>query len=81
MSNHDYYERFKDNVVTVERLGGEVGIQAARILENLKDVQSATTADKVHATKTAREKYLAVLFLVRSDRNRYGALVRDIRNE
>jgi hypothetical protein len=29
MSNHDYYERFKDNVTTVEQLGGEVGTHAA----------------------------------------------------
>jgi hypothetical protein len=31
MSNHDYYERFKDNITTAERLGSEIGCHSSRI--------------------------------------------------
>jgi hypothetical protein len=81
MSNHDYYEKFRDNVTTVERLGGEVGTHASWIIALLKGIADPTTAQKVDATWSAKDRYLAVLFLLRSDQNRYGGLVRDIKNE
>jgi hypothetical protein len=44
------------------------------------DPNAATKDEKADAKKAAQEQYLAVAFLRRSDRNRYGQLLVDLEN-
>jgi hypothetical protein len=86
MSNHDDYERFKDNVTTLERLGGEIGCQAERIKALIEASSSSssslvTSVGRERAKTQAKDRYLAVLFLINCDQRRYGSLLRDIENE
>jgi hypothetical protein len=37
--------------------------------------------ERTHAKERAKDQYLAVMFLVNSDKKQYGALVQDIENE
>jgi hypothetical protein len=40
-----------------------------------------TPEERTHAKERAKDQYLVVMFLVNSDKKRYGALVQDIENE
>jgi hypothetical protein len=84
-SNHEYYEKFKDNISTAERLGSELGAHSSRI-EAILDVITAdpaapTDAELAKATVKAKDEYFSVCFIVNSCKRRYGTLVRDIENE
>ena len=85
LADNSYYEKFKDLVQTVESLGGEIGCQAERVFEHLKktaaDPNNPTPDETEAARLIAKDRYLAILFLVNSDRRRYGGLVRDITNQ
>jgi hypothetical protein len=84
-SNHEYFEKFKDNVATAERLGSEIGVQTQRvnvIVNNIAvDTDNPTRAEINRAKAIAKDGYLATCFLMNSDRKRYGGLIRDIENE
>jgi hypothetical protein len=83
-SNHDYFEKFKDNVSTAERLGSDIGQHLARvqsILDDIADNAEEPTAIKLSiARRAAKDGYLAICFLMNSDQRRYGGLIRDIEN-
>jgi hypothetical protein len=81
-SNHDYYERFKDNVTTIERLGGTFGIHESCVQEILtaKNISNLTSTQRKEAEKEAQDRFLAVLFLENCDKHRYGDMVVDIQN-
>ena len=68
-----------------ERAGGAVGVQEDRIITELEhvaiDADVHTEEERTRATQIARDKYLAVLFLLNSDKRRYGTLVTNISNE
>ena len=85
MSDNDYYQRFQDAVDVTERAGGAVGVQEDRIIAELEhvalDPDVPTEEERTRATQIARDKYLAVLFLLNSDKRRYGALITNISNE
>mmetsp|Transcript_15602 Transcript_15602/g.22623 ORF Transcript_15602/g.22623 Transcript_15602/m.22623 type:complete len:212 (-) Transcript_15602:6-641(-) len=85
MSNHVYYEKFKDNIMTAERLGGQIGVHEKRIDKALIEIaanpRQPSENEIVRAKAMAKDKYLAVCFIMNSDRRRYGALIRDIENE
>jgi hypothetical protein len=70
-------------VVNVESLGPEVGYSRLHIKEKLnntaKDLNSTTKSEIQDAT--TKVKQLVVQFLVNSDHQRYGELVRDIKND
>jgi hypothetical protein len=72
MSNHEYFEKFKDNVATAERLGGEIGVQTQRvdaILINIAvDNDIPTEAEVEHAKSIAKDRYIATVFLMNSER-------------
>jgi hypothetical protein len=82
-SNHDYYERFKDNVTTIERLGGTFGIHESCVQEILKakNITNPTSTQRKEAEKEAQDKFLAVLFLENCDKQRYGDMFVDIQND
>jgi hypothetical protein len=85
VSNHDYYEKFKDSVATAERLGSDIGQHNVRVTaiinETAVDPDVPTDAERSTAQDTAKDAYLAICFLMNSDKRRYGGLIRDIENE
>ena len=85
MANNEYYEKFKDLVTNSERLGGEIGVQTDRVNEILQDIatdpDAPTDNEREAARSQAKDEYLAILFLLNSDKKRYGNLMRDIENE
>jgi hypothetical protein len=83
-----YLEEFRSLVETFEHYGGEFGTYPT-ILETFKEV---TTDDKTKKDapkgtdtddikKIARNKALAIAFLKRADRRRYGVLWTDLENQ
>jgi hypothetical protein len=84
LSNSEYYETFKDKEATADRLGAGIGEHPTRVQERLVEVamdENNPTEDECWtATQEAKDKYLAWLFLVNSDKKRYGSLIRDIQN-
>ena len=85
MSDNNYYQRFHDVVDVAERTGGAVGVQEDRIIVELEhiaiDADIPTEEERTRATQIARDKYLAVLFLLNSDKHQYGTLVTNISNQ
>ena len=80
MSNSDYLEKLRDLVEVYEHLGGEHGTLKARIDSLLIDPELVDNDDRQDAKTKAREEYLAVLLLTKSDPKRYGSLVTDVEN-
>ena len=80
-----FLERFKELVHVYEELGGEPGASTARIQTKLNDIaanaNNPTNAELKQAKEKARDKYLGVLFLLKSDRSRLEQLVLDIEND
>ena len=80
MSNSDYQEKLRDLVEVYEHLNGEPGTLKAIVDSLLIDPEHADDDDRHEAKTKAREEYLAVLLLTKSDPKRYGMLVPDIEN-
>ena len=81
MSNSDYLEKLRELVEVYEHLGGEPGCSEARVNARLIDPEMAD-ADEIRGAKTeAREEYLAVMLLFKSDPKRYANLVADLENQ
>ena len=80
MTNSDYLEKVRELADMFEYLGGELGPSQARVDALLADPDTATDEEKEAAKATAREEYLAVILLTKSDPKRYAALVNDIEN-
>jgi hypothetical protein len=79
-SNHDTFEKFKDNVSTAERLGSDIRQQS--ILDDIADNAEEPTAIELGiARRAAKDRYLAICFLMNSDQRHYGGLIRDIENK
>ena len=80
-----FLERFKELVHVYEELGGEPGASTTRIQTKLNDIaankNNPTNAELKQAKEKARDEYLGVLFLLKSDRSRFGQLVLDIEND
>jgi hypothetical protein len=85
LPNNEYYEKFKDLVTNAERLGSIIGIHpdwVETILECIAvDSDNPTEMEKQQAHEKCKDPYLEVMFLMNSDKNRYGGLVCDIENE
>ena len=81
MTNSDYLEKFKGLIAVYEHCGGEPGITALRI--KLFVDTSEPDADKAEreARAKAKNEYIAVTFLLKSDTKRYGQLLRDLQND
>jgi hypothetical protein len=85
LANNKYYEKFKDLVTNAERPGSDIGAHADRtdgILDEIAaDPDVPTNGEREQARDQAKDQFLAVMFLVNSDGEWYGSLVRDIENE
>jgi hypothetical protein len=83
--NQEYYDEFNSLVNTAEDSGATIGIHPAGVNEVLPTLAANSdnpTMDKqASAIKAAGERYLAVAFLLGSDRVRYGTLVEEISNK
>ena len=80
MSNSDYLEKLRDLVEVYEHLGGEPGISKARVDTLLVDPEIADDDERIEAKTKAREEYIAVLLLTKSDPKRYATLVTEVEN-
>ena len=81
MSNSNYLEKLRELVEVYEHLGGEPGCSEVRVNSWLIDPEMAD-ADEIRDTKMgAREEYLAIMLLFKSDPKRYANLVADIENQ
>jgi hypothetical protein len=70
--NHDYFEKFKGNVSTADRLGSEIGMQSQRVEAILDDITidliNPTDDELARAKSKARDGYLATCSLMNSDK-------------
>ena len=86
MSNSDYLCEFKALVTTVQQLGGELGVEASRVREQLDnnktimDANNLSEAEQTCARNAACEAFLAVDFLAKSDMKRFGSLLAELEN-
>jgi hypothetical protein len=77
-----YLERFKNQVDVIEHYGGftsETGL-VGKMLPSRVSLDSASPDLLAVATRKAKERYLAVAFILGSDRVRYGKLIEDMEN-
>ena len=85
MSDKDYDQQLQDAVDVAEGAGGAMGVQEDCIIAELEhvtiDADVPTEEEQTRATQIARDKYLAALFLLNSDKCCYGALITNISNE
>jgi hypothetical protein len=85
LPNNDYYEKFKDLVTIAERLGSDIGVHHDRLRTIVQDTaldpDFPTDVELERAKEKAKDEYLAVMFLMNSDANRFGDLVRGIEND
>ena len=86
MSCSDYLREFKALITTVQQLGGELGMEASRVREQLNndetvmDANNQTEVEEMCAQNAAREAFLAVDFLAKSDMKRFGSLLAELEN-
>ena len=84
MSCSDYLREFKALVTTVQQLGGELGMEASRVREQLNndetimDVNNPTEAEEMRARNAACEAFLVVDFLAKSDMKQFGSLLAEL---
>mmetsp|Transcript_34224 Transcript_34224/g.48639 ORF Transcript_34224/g.48639 Transcript_34224/m.48639 type:complete len:98 (+) Transcript_34224:598-891(+) len=85
MSNHDYYERLKNNIMTAKRLGGQIGLHNKRVNKILNQIDvipdQPTDNEWSMANSIAKGKYLVVCFIMNSNKRQYSTLIRDIKND
>mmetsp|Transcript_36995 Transcript_36995/g.52267 ORF Transcript_36995/g.52267 Transcript_36995/m.52267 type:complete len:1117 (-) Transcript_36995:618-3968(-) len=83
-NNHDYLEKFNNNVELIEVNGGELGTANVLVESELTklglNTTTATVEQRKEAKKAARQAYLSTAFMLGSDRNRYGLLLQDLEN-
>ena len=86
MSNSDYLCEFKALVTTIQQLRGELSVEASRVREQLDndetvmDADNQSKAEQIRTRNAAREAFLAVEFLAKSDMKRVGSLLADLKN-
>ena len=82
-----YLEKFKNMIQVIETAGGEIGNEPGLIKKELEEldppvlIADATPEQRATALVTSKEKYHAMIFLMNSDRNRYGKMIEEMENE
>jgi len=82
MSCHDYYEKYKDIIMTALHLGSDLGSTRKYIEDVLKD--KAADPDKPtntkfkHAIATSHNWYIVMSLLLHSDPKQYSGMVHDV---
>eukprot|EP00957_Ditylum_brightwellii_P096288 7333653-Ditylum_brightwellii.AAC.1 len=84
MSNSIYFEKFSELIEIVKHLGTRLNEEDAKLIPILTSIAynplNSTNAEMREARKIASERYYAVMFLLHSDRKRYGGLVANLAN-
>ena len=85
MTNQEYFDEFQilvaiveDSGASIDQLADHPAIQKEVLEEIAVDKTAPTIKETERAHKMARERYLAVMFLYKTDPNRYWKLIRDI---
>ena len=78
-------DKFKDLVSNAKHLRSNIGVHTAHVNTILQDITAdpdiPTQEERTHAEEQAKGQYLAVMFLINSDRKHYSTLIWDIENE
>ena len=80
MSCSDDLREFKAFVTTIQQLGGELGMEASGMREQLNndetvmDANNPTEVEETHAWNAACEAFLAGDFLAKSDMKQFDSL-------
>ena len=84
MTTQTYMEKFQNIVDVIEHRGGSIGIEPGVVAllasERTIDMTTMTIQQKTALEKEAQGMYLAIAFLLNSDRNKYGKLIEDLEN-
>ena len=84
MTTQSYMEKFQNLVDVIEYSGGTVGMQPsiveALIKEKQMNANRMSTQQKDEVNKEAQGMYLAVTFIVNSNKGKYGKLLEDLDN-
>ena len=86
MSSSDYLCEFKALVTTIQQLGGELGMEASRVREQLNndetamDTNNPSKEEEMRAQNAAHDAFLAVDFLAKSDMKWFGSLLAELEN-
>jgi hypothetical protein len=72
-------------VSSAKCLGSNIGVHTTRVNAILTDIATVADApmpeERTHTKERAKDLYLAVMFLVNSNKKWYGVLIQDIENE
>ena len=80
LSVSEYYNKFKDLITTLEQLGGDVGGYDKFIVQVMDELDLEGEDGTVEAERVCRQRYHARLFILKSDKRRFGNLVADLEN-
>eukprot|EP00957_Ditylum_brightwellii_P124794 9512398-Ditylum_brightwellii.AAC.1 len=84
MSNSVYFKKFSELIKIVKHLGTRLGEEDAELIPILTLIAynplNPTNAEMRKARKIASERYYAIMFLLHSDKKRYGGLVPNLAN-
>ena len=89
VSDAKYHEQFTGLKEVIEHYGGKVGLHPNLIKDELESITGSPYNESIDydeddiekARSDSRDKYLACLFLLSTDRIRYGSLVDGIEND
>jgi hypothetical protein len=86
MSTQDYLKYFQNTPVKViEHTGGVVGklpgLEDKILTMKGQDPSQMTVAERDALTLESQERYLAMAFMLNTDRARYGRLLKEMENE
>jgi hypothetical protein len=92
VDNHNYHHEFMAHVETIETYGGlgAIGIVPTFLEKMLKDMATTGTiqdasnpynAEHALATKAVRDKHLGTLMLSGANRDKFGPLCNDLKNQ
>jgi hypothetical protein len=80
-----YLEKFQNCVDVLDHCGASIGqipgLVNSLLVENGVDPLTATIKQSAIAFKATQDQYLAVAFLLRADKSRYGKLVENLEND
>ena len=84
MSTQVYLEKFQNFVEVIEHCGGSIGTDLGaveQVLDELSLTRDTATQDEITAAvESAKERYLAVAFILGSDRSRFSGVIQDLEN-
>ena len=85
MTNQAYLEQFQNMIDVIVHTGGMVGHQPGIIRAIMRergiDPTNATTMQQMEIEKEAQNRYLAVAFMLGSDKARFGRLLENLEND